>query len=82
MLRLVVNDEDMFGDPNFVGQCSYPVRFFESAIIRNMSLTDGFLCLAQLNCLRKGYRSVQLLNGFSEEIELATLLVNFQVLAS
>lgn len=26
MLRFVVQDEDMFGDPNFLGQASFPVR--------------------------------------------------------
>jgi len=27
MIRFVVQDEDMFGDPNFIGQASYPVCF-------------------------------------------------------
>ena len=26
MIRFVVQDEDMFGDPNFIGQASYAVR--------------------------------------------------------
>ena len=26
LLRFVVQDEDMFGDPNFLGQASFPVR--------------------------------------------------------
>lgn len=25
MIRMVVYDEDMFGDPNFLGQATYPV---------------------------------------------------------
>jgi len=25
MIRFAVQDEDMFGDPNFIGQASYPV---------------------------------------------------------
>ncbi|CAG7730788.1 unnamed protein product [Allacma fusca] len=59
MLRIIVYDEDMFGDPNFVGQCTY-----------------------QINCLKSGYRSIQLLNGYSEEIELASLLVHFKTVTN
>ncbi|VVC96133.1 unnamed protein product, partial [Leptidea sinapis] len=51
MIRFVVQDEDMFGDPNFVGQAVYPLK-----------------------CLRTGYRSVILKNGYSEELELSSLL--------
>uniref|UniRef100_A0AAY4DQB8 Phosphoinositide phospholipase C n=1 Tax=Denticeps clupeoides TaxID=299321 RepID=A0AAY4DQB8_9TELE len=51
-LRFVVNEEDMFSDPNFLAQATFPV---------------------------KGYRSVPLKNGFSENLELATLLVYIDV---
>lgn len=27
MLRFEVQDEDMFGEPNFIGQAVFPVRF-------------------------------------------------------
>uniref|UniRef100_A0A8C1DW16 Phosphoinositide phospholipase C n=1 Tax=Cyprinus carpio carpio TaxID=630221 RepID=A0A8C1DW16_CYPCA len=47
-LRFVVFEEDMFSDPNFLAQATFPV---------------------------KGYRSVPLKNGFSENLELASLLV-------
>lgn len=51
-IRFVVQDEDVFGESNFIGQATFPV-----------------------NCLRTGYRSVPLNNGFSEELELSSLLV-------
>ncbi|XP_032527814.2 1-phosphatidylinositol 4,5-bisphosphate phosphodiesterase gamma-1 [Danaus plexippus] len=53
LIRFLVQDEDMFGDPNFMGQATYPLR-----------------------CLRPGYRSVALTNGYSEELELSSLLVH------
>ncbi|XP_039287689.1 1-phosphatidylinositol 4,5-bisphosphate phosphodiesterase gamma-1-like [Nilaparvata lugens] len=56
MLRFVVQDEDMFGDKNFIGQATYPIV-----------------------ALRTGYRSVPLKNGFSEDIELSTLLVHLRI---
>ncbi|KAG7210373.1 hypothetical protein KM043_011907 [Ampulex compressa] len=59
LIRFVVQDEDMFGDSNFIGQATYPVR-----------------------CLRTGYRSVPLKNIFSEDIELASLLVHVQITKS
>uniref|UniRef100_A0A8C7XZG1 Phosphoinositide phospholipase C n=1 Tax=Oryzias sinensis TaxID=183150 RepID=A0A8C7XZG1_9TELE len=51
-LRFVVNEEDMFSDPNFLAQATFPVIG-----------------------LRSGYRSVPLKNGFSENLELASLLI-------
>jgi len=54
MIRFVVQDEDMFGDPNFIGQASYPLK-----------------------CLRQGFRSIPLQNGYSEELELSSLLVHY-----
>ncbi|XP_058462061.1 1-phosphatidylinositol 4,5-bisphosphate phosphodiesterase gamma-1 [Malaya genurostris] len=56
MLRFEVQDEDMFGEPNFIGQSVYPI-----------------------NSLRTGYRSVLLRNKYSEELELATLLVHINI---
>lgn len=52
MIRFVVQDEDMFGDPNFLGQASFPIKG-----------------------IRTGYRSVPLKNGYSENLELAALLI-------
>lgn len=57
LLRFAVYDEDMFGDPNFLGQATYP-----------------------LSCLRTGYRSVPLNNEYSEQLELASLLVHFDMI--
>lgn len=56
LLRFVVQDEDMFAEPNFIGQATYP-----------------------LLCLRTGYRSVPLKNGFSEDMKLASLLVHISI---
>ncbi|XP_037072934.1 LOW QUALITY PROTEIN: 1-phosphatidylinositol 4,5-bisphosphate phosphodiesterase gamma-1-like, partial [Pollicipes pollicipes] len=56
LLRFAVHDEDMFGDPNFLGQATYP-----------------------LPCVRPGFRSVPLRNGFGELLELASLLVRLDV---
>ncbi|XP_054273965.1 1-phosphatidylinositol 4,5-bisphosphate phosphodiesterase gamma-1-like [Macrosteles quadrilineatus] len=56
LLRFQVQDEDMFGDSNFIGQATYPMV-----------------------ALRTGYRSVPLRNGFSEEMELSTLLVHISI---
>uniref|UniRef100_A0A8C7Y3Y0 1-phosphatidylinositol 4,5-bisphosphate phosphodiesterase gamma n=1 Tax=Oryzias sinensis TaxID=183150 RepID=A0A8C7Y3Y0_9TELE len=55
-LRFVVNEEDMFSDPNFLAQATFPVIG-----------------------LRSGYRSVPLKNGFSENLELASLLIYISV---
>uniref|UniRef100_A0A8C5C4Q1 1-phosphatidylinositol 4,5-bisphosphate phosphodiesterase gamma n=1 Tax=Gadus morhua TaxID=8049 RepID=A0A8C5C4Q1_GADMO len=55
-LRFTVYDEDMFSDPNFLAQATYPVR-----------------------SLRTGYRSVPLKNSYSEELELASLLVHIEI---
>ncbi|KAK3569788.1 hypothetical protein QTP86_004591 [Hemibagrus guttatus] len=51
-LRFVLFEEDMFSDPNFLAQATYPVMG-----------------------IRTGYRSVPLKNGYSENLELASLLV-------
>ncbi|KAM8861888.1 1-phosphatidylinositol 4,5-bisphosphate phosphodiesterase gamma-2 isoform 3-T3 [Synchiropus picturatus] len=55
-LRFVVNEEDMFSDPNFLAQATFPVKG-----------------------IRSGFRSVPLKNGYSESLELASLLVFVQV---
>uniref|UniRef100_A0A8C5BU50 1-phosphatidylinositol 4,5-bisphosphate phosphodiesterase gamma n=1 Tax=Gadus morhua TaxID=8049 RepID=A0A8C5BU50_GADMO len=54
-LRFTVYDEDMFSDPNFLAQATYPM------------------------CLCSGYRSVPLKNSYSEELELASLLVHIEI---
>ncbi|XP_034031611.1 1-phosphatidylinositol 4,5-bisphosphate phosphodiesterase gamma-2 [Thalassophryne amazonica] len=55
-LRFVVNEEDMFSDPNFLAQATFPVKG-----------------------IRSGYRSVPLKNGFSENLDLASLLIYISV---
>ncbi|XP_071536476.1 1-phosphatidylinositol 4,5-bisphosphate phosphodiesterase gamma-1 isoform X2 [Panulirus ornatus] len=56
LIRFVVYDEDMFGEPNQIGQATFPVT-----------------------CVREGYRSVPLKNAYSEEIELASLLIHLKI---
>ncbi|XP_066257802.1 1-phosphatidylinositol 4,5-bisphosphate phosphodiesterase gamma-1 [Euwallacea similis] len=53
LLRFVVQSEDVFGEPNFIGQATYP-----------------------LTCIRSGYRSVWLKNLYSEDLELASILIH------
>ncbi|KAM9376371.1 1-phosphatidylinositol 4,5-bisphosphate phosphodiesterase gamma-2 [Pholidichthys leucotaenia] len=55
-LRFVVNEEDMFSDPNFLAQATFPVKG-----------------------IRSGYRSVPLMNGYSEKLPLASLLVHVNI---
>jgi len=83
MIRFVVQDEDMFGDPNFIGQASYPVS---SVVIKTIASTINQklgrlrLCpLFQVQCMRQGFRSVPLQSNSSEELELASLLVHLTV---
>ncbi|KAG1709767.1 1-phosphatidylinositol 4,5-bisphosphate phosphodiesterase gamma-1 [Nymphon striatum] len=59
MIRFCVSEEDMFSEPNFLGQATYPI------------------C-----CIRSGYRSVLLKNGFSENLELSALLVHISIQSS
>jgi phosphatidylinositol phospholipase C gamma-1 len=56
LLRFVVQDLDVFGDPIDLGQSVIPVL-----------------------CLKTGYRSVTLKNSYSEELELASLLVHLEI---
>jgi len=56
LIRFLVQDEDVFGDPNFLGQAVYPIK-----------------------SLKPGYRSVQLKNQFSEEMELSSLLIHLEI---
>lgn len=59
LIRFLVQDEDMFGDRNFIGQATFPIK-----------------------CLRTGYRSVPLTNGYSEELELSSLLVHISFITN
>ncbi|KAL8594295.1 hypothetical protein ACOMHN_000997 [Nucella lapillus] len=56
LIRFAVMDEDTFGEPNFLGQASYPLHY-----------------------IRSGFRSVPLKNGYSENIEMASLLVQIDM---
>uniref|UniRef100_A0A670I859 1-phosphatidylinositol 4,5-bisphosphate phosphodiesterase gamma n=1 Tax=Podarcis muralis TaxID=64176 RepID=A0A670I859_PODMU len=55
-LRFVVYEEDMFSDPNFLAQATFPVKG-----------------------LKTGYRSVPLKNSYSEDLELASLLIHIEI---
>ena len=52
IFRFVSYDVDMFGEPNFIGQYTVPVK-----------------------CIKKGFRSVQLKNSYSEDIELSGKII-------
>ncbi|XP_038050378.1 1-phosphatidylinositol 4,5-bisphosphate phosphodiesterase gamma-1-like isoform X2 [Patiria miniata] len=54
-IRFVLQDEDVFGDPNFLGHRTLPLR-----------------------AIRTGYRTVPLMNGHSEFLELASLLIHVE----
>lgn len=56
MLRFVIQDLDVFGDPVDLAQAVIPIP-----------------------CLNTGYRSVSLKNHFSEELELASLLIHVEM---
>uniref|UniRef100_A0A8C5RTT0 Phosphoinositide phospholipase C n=1 Tax=Laticauda laticaudata TaxID=8630 RepID=A0A8C5RTT0_LATLA len=56
-LRFVVYEEDMFSDPNFLAQATFPVKG-----------------------LKTGYRSVPLKNSYSEDLELASLLLHIEII--
>ena len=36
MLRFVVQDEDMFGDPNFLGQATFPVKCIKTGTVYSL----------------------------------------------
>lgn len=55
LLRFVIYDVDIFGDSNFIGQYTVPVR-----------------------CIRSGYRSIPLKNVYSEDLELAGMILEFK----
>jgi len=78
-IRFVVNDEDMFGDSNFIGQGTYPVGFYvHSFFYIDLNLRRVFV-LFQIISLRSGYRSIPLKNGYSEDVSLGTLLVHITI---
>ncbi|NXS33223.1 PLCG1 phosphodiesterase, partial [Pomatostomus ruficeps] len=56
-LRFVVYEDDMFSDPNFLAQATFPVKG-----------------------LKTGYRSVPLKNSYTEDLELASLLIHIEII--
>lgn len=70
-------------NPLWFEQCEFDVINPEVALIRfvvqdeDMFSEANFLGQATypVRCLRPGFRSIQLKNGFGEDLELATLLV-------
>lgn len=82
LLRFEVQDEDMFGEPNFIGQAIFPVSWVPWAYSMTKKTLNEYIhnwCRQQVNALRTGYRSVPLRNKYSEELELATLLVHISI---
>lgn len=87
-LRFVVYEEDMFSDPNFLAQATYPVRLLRTGEQTKSSRSWRFLqIICQTFCKKMldfgfvlpGYRSVPLKNSYSEELELASLLVHIEI---
>lgn len=56
LIRFVILDQDVFGDPYLTCQATYPVK-----------------------CLRSGFRCIPFKNGYSEPLELSTLLVYVEI---
>ena len=46
LMRFVVQDEDVFGEPNFLGQATIPLK----CIRTGMPFSHGILTLPTLNC--------------------------------
>lgn len=74
LIRFQVQDEDMFGDPNFLGQAVYPVPS-----IRKGGLIALFKETSSEADLLSGYRSVTLKNGYNEELELSSLVIHVDI---
>lgn len=82
LVRFLVQDEDMFGDHNFLGQATYPLPCLRTgsfvfylnfcSFYRTMVCNDG-------NVYGAGFRSIQLKNEHSEELEMSSLLVHIQI---
>ncbi|RXM29565.1 1-phosphatidylinositol 4,5-bisphosphate phosphodiesterase gamma-2 [Acipenser ruthenus] len=78
-LRFVVHEEDMFSDPNFLAHATFPVKGIRT--VTPKLLLELYMAVCPLwkmfmaSFAFTGYRSVPLKNGFSEDIELASLLV-------
>lgn len=75
-LRFLVQDEDMFGDPNFLGQAVVSVVSLRKG--KRWILKVGDMAELWAYC-RTGYRSLPLRNGYSEELELSSLLVHADI---
>lgn len=80
-LRFTVYEEDMFSDPNFLAQATYPVRLLQTGENTHLSEPSRQLVkrLTPYFCLLPGYRSIPLKNSYSEELELASLLVHVEI---
>lgn len=42
LLRFVIQDEDSFGESNFIGQATYPVRFFS---LKTLNIFENYFFL-------------------------------------
>ena len=73
--RFCVYDEDMFGDPNFLGAATLPALCLLSGY---RLITSPFQLFGISDILYNSFfsfRSLQLKNGHSEELELSSLLL-------
>lgn len=67
----------MFGDSHLIAQATYPVAIFVllNILLHIYEAYRNAIYFAQLLCIRRGFRSIPLKNGFSELLEMASLLV-------
>lgn len=77
-LRFVVYEEDMFSDQNFLAQATFPVKGLktgEDPAFPPGREGGGLAGPPAEGPLLPGYRAVPLKNNYSEDLELASLLV-------
>lgn len=70
---------DVFGEKNFIGQATYPVIITRKSVTSLIKKKQFFVFVMQVTCLRTGYRSICLRNRYSEDLELASLLIHLSI---
>lgn len=84
-LRFVVYEEDMFSDQNFLAQATFPVKGLKTGEDPACDLgwegggPSSAPSQAEGQAFLPGYRAVPLKNNYSEDLELASLLVKVDI---
>lgn len=88
-LRFVVYEEDMFSDQNFLAQATFPVKGLKTGEAPQTLLqragSCGGPCFLETSWAEDwvfpspGYRAVPLKNNYSEDLELASLLIKIDI---